>query len=80
MFTRDELDTILAACDATDKLERMTKLLGMNTFLTVRIQILSLQEKCTLMAQKMDEEAAKKRASEAKAVPKDTEETGTNEA
>lgn len=63
MFTRDELDTIIAACDAADKLDRMLCILGLNTSKSVKAHLLLLSEKAQKAAEEMDKaEEAKKKA------------------
>ena len=64
MFTRDELDTIIAACDAADRIERIAKTLGMNAAPKQRAEFLLLQEKAARLAQELDKASADKAKAE----------------
>ncbi len=58
MFTRDELDTILAGCDAADRLERILKTLGLDVSATQRAHVLLLKDKAAKLAKEIDDAEA----------------------
>ena len=57
MFTRDELDTIIAACDAGDRIERIVKVLGLDVPPIQRAHMLLLREKAGKLCVEIDKAA-----------------------
>ena len=64
MFTRDELDTIIAACDAGDRIERIVKVLGLDVPPVQRAHMLLLKEKAGNLCVEIDKQTAAKKARE----------------
>ena len=67
MFTRDELGSIIYACEAADRTERIVKILGLDVPQQQRAYILALHAKVITLAKEMDEkEAAEKKKAASK--------------